>query len=102
MRSRIASFGISVAVGVLLTAVLQAASYFAYEMGFEYLSYVLNWPNVAVQSLVPCINIGTPEQPLCEGTPINYFAYLVSVPAGAAVYIFVAYVLIRRRAHHVL
>jgi hypothetical protein len=102
MRSRIASFGIAVAVGVLLTAVLQVASYLAYESGFEYLSYALNWANVAFQTLVPCINIGTLEQPLCEGTAINYFAYIVSVPAGTAVYIFAAYLLIRRRAHHVI
>ena len=102
MGSRIASFGIAVAVGVLLTAVLQVASYIAYESGFEYLSYVLNWPNAALQSLVPCINIGTPEPPLCEGTPINYFAYIVSIPAGAAAYTFVAYLLIRRRPHHVV
>jgi hypothetical protein len=101
MRSRSACFGIATAVGVLLTAVLQGTSYLAYESGFEFLSYALNWPNVALQSLAPCNNIGTTEQPLCEGTPVNYFAYLVSVPVGAAVYTFIAYLLIRRSVSHV-
>jgi hypothetical protein len=101
MRSRIACFAIAAAIGVLLTAVLQVASYVAYESGFEFLSYGLNWPNLVFQSLVPCNNIGTPEQPFCEGTPVNYFAYVASVPVGAAVYTFVAYLFMRQRVRHV-
>ena len=95
MRSRIAIFMIAIGVGIAVAAGLQAASYWAYQFTDERLAHILNWPNAILQSLVPCNNVGSGEQRVCEGTPINVLAYIASLPIGVAVYSFIAYVSLR-------
>jgi len=45
-------------------------------------------------SLVPASNIGTPEKPMYEGTPLHLLAALASVPLCALVYSVFAYTLL--------
>ena len=42
----------------------------------------------------PCHNIGTPEQPICEGTPIDLLIGLVFVFFGILLYPIVTYLLL--------
>ena len=55
-----------------------------------------SWPNTLLQHLAPAPNIGMPDHPLYEGTPLNFFAFLVSFPFAVVVYAAVAYVCLRR------
>jgi hypothetical protein len=97
MRSRAKTVAIAIGIGIVVTAILEAASYWVDSLGSEWLARTLGWPNSLLQALVPCNNIGTAERPLCEGTPLNLLAYFLSFPVAIAVYSFVAYVLVRRR-----
>ena len=98
MNSRGAISFMAFRLGVLLTLVLYGAAYYAFEAGAETASRTLSWPNTLLQRLVPCHWIGTVDQPLCEGTPLNLAAYLASFPLSVGVYTAVAYVFLRRRA----
>ena len=98
MASRSFRFLKALAIGVLLTVVLEGAAYWAYELNARTLTRVLSWPNTALQSLIPCMNIGTPERPMCEGTPLNLLAYILSLPLGVATYSTIAYFLLQRRS----
>jgi hypothetical protein len=62
---------------------------------------VLTWPNSLLQTLVPCHNVGTPESPLCEGTPVNLLAYILSYALAWTSYSVIAYLALRPRVHHV-
>ena len=90
-------------IGTLVTAVTAALSYFAFQAGAELLSESLFWPNTLMQSSVPILyglpNIGTPDHPLYEGTPVNIAAFFVSFPLGILVYSTVAYIFLRRRRY---
>ena len=97
MRSRAVVLLIAIGVGVLLTVVLTGAAYYSYAAGAQNVSRALFWPNSLLQGLVPCNDIGTPEHPMCEGTPLNVLAYGASFPLSVAVYAAIAYVFIRRR-----
>jgi hypothetical protein len=88
---------LALGIGTLVTAVTAALSYFAFQAGTELVSEILSWPNTLMQSLVPLHNIGTPEHPFYEGTPVNIAAFFVSFPIGILVYFAVAYVFVRRR-----
>ena len=89
------------AIGVLATAVLFALSFAADSFGFTSLANGLLWQNTLLQSFAPLDNMGTPEHPVYEGTPLNFLAFLASVPLGIVVYSVMAYAalsMVRRRA----
>ena len=89
------------AIGVLATAVLFALSFAADSFGFTSLANGLLWQNTLLQSSAPLGNMGTPEHPVYEGTPLNFLAFLASVPLGIVVYSVMAYAalsMVRRRA----
>jgi hypothetical protein len=98
VTSRSFRFLAALGIGVLLTATLEGAAYCAFEINAKTLARVLSWPNTVLQSLIPCLNIGTLERPVCEGTPLNLFAFIVSIPLGVATYSAIAYFLLQRRA----
>jgi hypothetical protein len=92
---------LAIAIGVLVTTALLALSFAADSFGFTSLSNGLLWQNMLLQSFAPLGNLGTPEHPVYEGTPLNFLAFLVSIPLGVIIYGFVAYAALsvaRRRA----
>jgi len=97
MKSRTAILGAAVGIGVALTAAMESAAYFAYDVGANALAHTLTWANTLLQHAVPCNNIGTAAEPLCEGTPLNLLAYFASFPLSLAVYSLLAYGLVLRR-----
>ena len=84
---------VALAVGVFVTA---ASAAVASALQSESAREIVFWPNTALQYLVPAPNIGTPDHPLYEGTPLNFFAFLVSFPFAVIVYGVVAYVFLHR------
>jgi len=88
---------LALGIGTLVTAVTATLSHFAFQAGAELVSEILFWPNTLMQSLVPLHNIGTPEHPFSEGTPVNIGAFFVSFRLSILLYSAVAYVFIRRR-----
>lgn len=88
----------AVVIGALLMSVSTAGAYVANSAGAELATKLLSWPNTLLQNTIPCVDIGSAERPLCEGTPLNFVAYLVSLFLGATVYAAIAYFwLLRRR-----
>ena len=83
-------------IGILLTAVSAALSYFASKAGAELVSEILFWPNTLTQSLVPLHNIGTSTHPLYEGTALNIVAFFVSFPLAFLVYGTATYIFLGR------
>ena len=75
---------------------MELAGRFAYDSGAEGLAHTLTWANTLLQYAVPCNNIGTAAEPLCEGTPLNLLAYFGSFPLSLAAYSLLAYRLIPR------
>jgi hypothetical protein len=51
-------------------------------------------PVPMIVGLVPGHNIGTPEQPFYEGTPVHVLAAVAAVPLCAIAYTLLAYVLL--------
>jgi hypothetical protein len=94
---------LALGIGTLVSAVTATLSYFAFQAGAELISEILFWPNTWMQSLVPLLyglpNIGTPDHPLYEGTPVNIAVFFVSFPLSILVYSAVAYVFVRRRQY---
>jgi hypothetical protein len=90
----------AIGVGVVLTIVMTTLSFAASSAGRESLSEILLWPNTLLQNLVPIVygrpNIGTPEHPLYEGTPVNIAALFLSFPIAILVYSAVAYLVMRQ------
>jgi hypothetical protein len=61
----------------------------------------LLWQNTLLQGFAPLGNMGTPEHPIYEGTPLNFLAFLASIPLSIIIYSLVAYAALsiaRRRA----
>jgi len=87
---------IALLVGLAAAFALLGLSVYTDELGFGLLAKLLAWPNTFLQTLVPPHNIGTSEQPFLEGSPLNDLAFLASVPLGALVYAFIAFVALRR------
>ena len=89
------------AIGVLVTAILFALSFAADSFGFTTLANGLLWQNTLLQGLAPLGNIGTPEHPVYEGTPLNLLAFLASIRLGIVIYSVMSYAalsMVRRRA----
>ena len=89
----LAALGIAVAI----TALTATLSYLASRAGSEFASAILYWPNTFLQSLVPVHNIGTPEHPFLEGTPLNIAAFIGSFSLSVFFYGAFAYFFLRRR-----
>ena len=73
-------------LGVLVTIVLFGFAFAAGDAGHESLARILFWQNSLLQMLAPLGNMGTPEHPIYEGTPLNFLAFVASFPLGFAVY----------------
>ena len=84
----------SIAFGILATFAAFGASWTALEMGFTSLGNVLYWQGWWLQSFLPCLNAGTPERPMCEGTPVNPIVFYLGLPFGIVLYSLVALVLL--------
>jgi hypothetical protein len=97
MKSRAAILGAAVGIGLAVTAGMESAAYFAHDAGAEGLAHTFTWANTLLQHTVPCNNIGTAAEPLCEGTPLNLLAYFASFPLSLAAYSFLAYRVVLRR-----
>jgi hypothetical protein len=95
--SRPATALMSFSVGCLATILLTAAAWWAIGAGAVSVGRILSWPNTLLQSFVPGHNIGTAEKPVYEGTPLNFAAYIASIPLSVLVYSLVAYLFIRHR-----
>lgn len=93
MRTALLASGI----GILTTVLLLALAYGMDFLGHPNLSSVLFWQNALLQSLCPTMNIGTPEHPVYEGTPLNFLAFIASIPLGFIIYGIPAYVVLRSR-----
>jgi hypothetical protein len=97
MRSRPVTVLMSLSMGCLATFLLMAAASCAIHAGAVSVGRKLSWPNTLLQSFVLPHNIGTAEKPFYEGTPLNFAAYIASIPLSVFVYSLVAYLFIRHR-----
>jgi hypothetical protein len=89
------------AVALFATGLLIGLSFVADSFGFPTIASALSWQNTLLQSYVPLGNIGTAEHPVYEGSPLNFLAFLASIPLGVAIYSLLAYATLtwaRRRA----
>ncbi|APG03670.1 hypothetical protein BJI69_06965 [Luteibacter rhizovicinus DSM 16549] len=85
-------------IGVALTLALAWLSFEANEVGYEGLSNVLFWQNTFLQSRVASLDIGTPDDPLREGTLLMFLGFILSFPVGFVVYGVGAFVVISKLA----
>jgi hypothetical protein len=83
---------LAIAIGILATAVLIALSFVADSYGFTSLASGLFWQDSLLQGFAPLGNVGTAAHPLHEGSPLNFLAFLASIPFGVIFYSLVAYV----------
>ena len=83
-------------IGIAATLLLLAGAFLSDASGFPNVASSLFWQNGLLQGFVPLGNIGTPEHPIHEGSPLNLLAFLASIPLGCAIYGFVAYVVLKR------
>ena len=78
---------IAAAIGILFTLLLLAFALAAFAAGHDDIARVLSWPNgLLPKRHVGLNNIGTPEHPVYEGTPLNFLAFVASIPLGFVVY----------------
>jgi hypothetical protein len=82
----------ALAIGLLVTIVTAAV---ASALSWDSARELLFWPNTVLQYFVPAPNIGTPDHPACEGTPLNFVAFLASFPFAVIIYSAVAYAFLR-------
>jgi hypothetical protein len=54
------------------------------------LARVLYWQGFWLQSLVPAVNLGTPEHPIYEGNPLHVVAAYAGIPLGLVLYFLLA------------
>jgi hypothetical protein len=74
------------ALGIALTAVIDA----------EWVRWVFLFPWALLGALVPHPNIGTPEHPLYEGTPLDLPAAVIGLGTSALLNIVIAYLVVSR------
>src|SRR3546814_16980000 len=80
-----------------LTLALLVLAVAADSLGRPGVADSLFWQNGLLQHLAPLHNVGTPERPVYEGSPINFLAFLASIPLGIFVYTVVAYLVLHHR-----
>ena len=84
----------------MLTGALSVGAFLAHSAGAEPVARLLLWPNTLLQWLVPVHNVGIPAQPLYEGTPLNFLAFLASFPLALSAYSVIAYFGLVKRSRH--
>jgi hypothetical protein len=99
VQSKAKSILVAIVLGVGISALLQVLALVAHEHGFASITRIVDWPNTLLQSLVPCVPVGSSETPRCEGSPLNLLAYFASLPVGAVVYSTIAFVILKRVRH---
>ena len=82
-------------IGVVITLLLLACAFAADLAGHADLARALFWYDFLMQSLIPLGNMGTAEQRMYAGTPLNFLGFLTSIPVGFVIYGVAAYVAIR-------
>jgi len=87
---------IAIAIGTVLTLSLLGLAAAADSAGLATLADALFWQNGLLQHFAPLHNIGTSERPIYEGTPINFLAFLASIPLGIVIYSVAAYLALHR------
>jgi len=81
--------------------VLLALAFGIGSAGYDGAARAIFWQNSLLQASVGGHEIGTPEKPILEATPLNLFAFYASIPLGVAIYGCLGFFLIprlRRRA----
>ena len=96
MKSRVTRVLLATGIGLVLTAGLAGTAYLLHAASAEGAARAALWQNTLLQNLVPLNNIGTPEKPIYEGTPLNYVAFIASFPLGFIVYSVISYVVLSR------
>ena len=86
----------SVAWGSVATFAGMALSYAAHLLDLARLSRAFYWQGWWLQRFLACSNIGTPERPLCEGTPLNLVVFALGIPFGVVLYASIAYIVLSR------
>ncbi len=82
---------IAIGAGLLATLGLNVLAFVADNYDFASISNALIWPNTLLQSLTPAQNIGTAAKPVFEGTPLNFLAFVASIPFAWLIYSSLAY-----------
>jgi hypothetical protein len=95
MKTRIL---IAVGLGIVATLVLAGAAQVASSYGLGTLAEILFWPNMLLQRSTPCYQIGTPQHPFCEGTPLVLMALFESFLLSVVVYSVLAYTWLQSRS----
>lgn len=88
---------IATVIGIVVTLLLLALAFALDALGLEKVPHIVFWQNSLLQSLCPAPNIETPEHPVYEGTPLNFIAFIASIPLGFLVYGAAAYFILRSR-----
>jgi hypothetical protein len=89
------NFAIAGILGVAVTLLLFAVAFVAGSAGHTELARALFWQNELLQALIPRHNIGTPEHPIYEGTPLHLIGFIASIPIGFVIYGVLAYIALR-------
>ena len=83
--------GLSVTIGAVAVA-----AFFAMELGSWLPAKVLLWPAWLLLAALPCFNMGTAEQPACEGTPVHLVAALLGLLLTVVFYAGVVYTVLSK------
>jgi hypothetical protein len=89
------NFAIASILGIVITLLLLASAFAADSAGHPDLARALLWHNGLLQGVIPLNNIGTPAQPVHEGTPLNLIGFFASIPLGFVIYGVAAYIALR-------
>jgi len=77
---------LAILLGVVATGAFIGLAFVADYAGLDGLAKVLFWQNSLLQTFAPLGNIGAAERPIYEGTPLNFLAFLASIPVGIIAY----------------
>ena len=90
----------SLAIGIFISIGSFVVSYGASAMKLTELSHILYWQGWWLQEFIPCLNIGSAESPICEGTSLNIIVFFLGIPFGIILYALLAFTVLsvwRRR-----
>jgi hypothetical protein len=74
-------------IGVTCTLVAVAVTLYSINEFDSWLpGKILLRPAWLLQAALPCFNMGTRENPVCEGTPIHLFAFVIGLVATVLFY----------------
>ena len=82
----------ALAIGTLVTFSSFGASWAASTTSLLWFAHFLYWQGWWLQTFLPCLNVGSPANPICEGTPLNLVVFVLGLPFGVILYSLVAYV----------